>query len=221
MQFISPRNGESLSFRPFFPPSSPQPPQVFVDAGVPHVVAVCDYSFVRDSIARSFSSEFYYNLLVLGHTIQESFDVATQRIATGKRIARPTHIISQYFLAGAEHRTQSELFRLLPEGSDHNVRLINVGPGSQVPRSHIDEERFQDLTPPLANTNMGEFQVNYFSQLSCQFVNSFSFVLSQWHMFGCRNTECQRVVGHLLNHQVYSTTISLTLPPFLKPCLFD
>jgi hypothetical protein len=57
--------------------------QAFVDAGVKHVIAVCDNSYIKDSVARTFASEFYYNLFVRRNTVQSSFDIALQQIATG------------------------------------------------------------------------------------------------------------------------------------------
>eukprot|EP00298_Acanthocystis_sp_HF-20_P017102 c21667_g1_i1.p1 GENE.c21667_g1_i1~~c21667_g1_i1.p1 ORF type:complete len:271 (-),score=66.99 c21667_g1_i1:1026-1838(-) len=59
--------------------------EIFVRAGVKHVVTVTHDGEVQDSVARKFACEFYHWLFAPQankKTVRESFDIAIQRIAT-------------------------------------------------------------------------------------------------------------------------------------------
>ena len=82
--------------------------QAFVDAGVPHVVAVRREAQLQDKAACVFAGAFYHALF-RGRTVAASFEIGKQAVANQPGILR----------AGEE----SEKFLLLPADADHAVSL--------------------------------------------------------------------------------------------------
>jgi hypothetical protein len=80
----------------------------FVEAGIPHVVCVSvENGRLLDKAAQVFTRAFYLSLAV-GDTIHTAFDIACQAVAVS-----PSHAASE-----------SQKFKLLPEGADHHVHLF-------------------------------------------------------------------------------------------------
>jgi hypothetical protein len=86
----------------------------FVEAGVPHVIAVRTDSQVCDKSAQKFMHHFYLALLV-GRTVRESFEIAKEAVR-----AAP----------GQLRQDEPRKFLLLPENGDHSVKIFtDIGPG--------------------------------------------------------------------------------------------
>lgn len=83
--------------------------QAFVDAGVPHVVAVKLHDKISDRASHTFT-ELFYSQLVNGHTVQEAFDLARQAVEVDPKIF---------------DRAEAKKFRLLPEDGDHNISIFD------------------------------------------------------------------------------------------------
>ncbi|GBG32001.1 Signal transducer and activator of transcription A [Hondaea fermentalgiana] len=99
---------------------------IFVQAGVKHVVAVRRDSRVADQVGRDFA-KFFYDRLVTGDTVQDAFDYAQQciQLTPGKDDAWRTR--------------QEKKFLLLPkQGVDHAVPVFDPGRVGEV----------RDETPP-------------------------------------------------------------------------
>jgi hypothetical protein len=84
--------------------------EAFAAAGVNHVVAVKRNKRVSDNASVKFSEQFYLALL-MGRTVQESFDIGLATLAASA---------DQRTRADAEH-----MFMLLPVNVDHNVPIFH------------------------------------------------------------------------------------------------
>jgi len=90
--------------------------QAFVSVGVPHVVSIDTKFEVSDEGAMTFTKYFYEALLV-GRTIRESFDLAKQSV--------------QFITSSAKR--DYEKFKLLPKKGNHNVCLFqHLSPGKLI-----------------------------------------------------------------------------------------
>lgn len=90
--------------------------QAFVDAGVPHIVAV-DMDRLRDRAALSFTRAFYL-ALISGKTVRQAFDIGRAAVA-----GTPD-------LPAAQR--ESRKFLLLPEDADHDDRIFDSAPAGSL-----------------------------------------------------------------------------------------
>ena len=98
---------------------------VFVDAGVPHVVAVVRGEKVLDDAAALFARHFYY-ALVEGHTVRQSFDHGKAQLAgatPSPGLGEPVVESDKFILlpywdpsTGGSDPHDSQLFPFLPQG---------------------------------------------------------------------------------------------------------
>ncbi|CAM9719867.1 unnamed protein product [Scytosiphon promiscuus] len=86
----------------------------FVEAGVPHVVAVKREESVTDQAAQLFATQFYDALMSHNgrYTVQEAFDIALHLVNATNTNTHP----------------QGEHFLLLPAGRGHDVRIFDTLP---------------------------------------------------------------------------------------------
>eukprot|EP00003_Mantamonas_plastica_P029264 TRINITY_DN689_c0_g2_i9.p1 TRINITY_DN689_c0_g2~~TRINITY_DN689_c0_g2_i9.p1 ORF type:complete len:711 (-),score=251.79 TRINITY_DN689_c0_g2_i9:1370-3502(-) len=105
--------------------------QTFVEAGVPHVVAVKQQK-ILDYVCREFAKQFYYNL-VNGKTVQDSFDIAKSYI---RALKQDNHLKDPHAAA--------ELFVLLPEGGEHDVPIF----------PNLDEDESLEEVDPVATQGL-------------------------------------------------------------------
>ena len=82
--------------------------QVFLDAGIPHVVAVRLRSEVYDDADRTFERQFYLSL-ALGKTVRQSYDSGCAAVAA---------------MADTECAKDADRFVFLPEDGNHNVSIF-------------------------------------------------------------------------------------------------
>ena len=97
--------------------------RAFVDAGVPHVVAVKQEAKVSDAASRTFARQFYLALLV-GKTVRQAFEIGSRSAS----VEQPPGQSS-----GAK-------FLLLPEDGDHEVQMVR--------RNAVADGAFVDETRP-------------------------------------------------------------------------
>ncbi len=102
---------------------------VFVDAGAPHVVAICRESMILDRKAKDFTHTFY-TLLLRGDSVRQAFDGATARL----------YMTKEKLLSDSKEASK---FKLLPEDADHNER----------PFANVSSGRFEDITCPPPPSN--------------------------------------------------------------------
>ncbi|CAM9759163.1 unnamed protein product [Ectocarpus sp. 6 AP-2014] len=104
----------------------------FVDAGVPHVVAVKREESVTDQAAQQFAKQFYDALLSEAgkFTVKQAFDIALNTVN-----AHPPHA-----------RPQGDHFLLLPHGGNHDVRIFDTLPEGRF----VDETRKPPARPRCA-----------------------------------------------------------------------
>ncbi|CAM9339383.1 unnamed protein product, partial [Discosporangium mesarthrocarpum] len=89
--------------------------KAFVEAGVPHVVAVRLQERVTDQAAELFGRNFYHALIVGGFTVKDAFNIGLSTVnATSE---------------------EGDNFLLLPAGGDHDVAIFDTLP----PGSFVDE----------------------------------------------------------------------------------
>ncbi|GMI47089.1 hypothetical protein TrCOL_g7155 [Triparma columacea] len=115
--------------------------RAFVDAAVPHVVAVTETEFVLDSNARVFATTFYAGI-VGGQTVREAFDSARDRVKMATE---------EMLLTG---RGGEGMFKLMGNGDhDNNVifpenlkgaEVLSAGGGKYLPKSSL----LNDVSPP-------------------------------------------------------------------------
>ncbi|CAM9741858.1 unnamed protein product, partial [Ectocarpus sp. 12 AP-2014] len=104
---------------------------VFVAAGVPHVVAVKHNAGVTDEAARVFATVFYDALFQNGgrSTVKQAFEMALNCV-------NATHL-------GAP-KYEEDLFLLLPRDGKHDVRIFDTLPEGQL----VEETRQLPPRPP-------------------------------------------------------------------------
>ncbi|KAL1528637.1 hypothetical protein AB1Y20_009975, partial [Prymnesium parvum] len=95
--------------------------QAFVDAGVPHVIAVRREAQLQDKAACVFAGALYHALFK-GRTVAAAFEIGKQAVANQPGILR----------AGEE----SEKFCLMPLDADHHVSLCADFPEGACPLAH-------------------------------------------------------------------------------------
>ncbi|MCL6511131.1 MAG: tetratricopeptide repeat protein [Anaerolineae bacterium] len=100
--------------------------QAFVEAGVPHVVAVRVETAVLDVAAREFARHFYLALLA-GKTVRQAFEIG-----------------QAYVAALPDVRADADKFVLLPAGADHERTVFDDAPAGS----------WRDATPPLPPGNL-------------------------------------------------------------------
>ena len=145
--------------------------QAFVDADVPHVIAIHPEALVMDECAQEFASHFYL-ALCSGRTVQSAFDqaLAAVKLVESENGCCCSHLhydscpkcptCKQTYCCNshrqkccpasqgccnesAPHR-EHEKFSLLPDNVDHNVPIFpNVPVGDWV-----------DVTPPMCTNNL-------------------------------------------------------------------
>lgn len=81
--------------------------QAFIDAGVPHVVAVRLNTRLSDVAAHTFTRAFYLSLAV-GNTLQAAYDIGVQAVNSAPGVP-----------GGGE--LEANKFLLLPHGDNHSV----------------------------------------------------------------------------------------------------
>eukprot|EP01083_Nonionella_stella_P136265 414560_1 len=99
----------------------------FVEAGIPHVVAVNTTFEVHDEAASLFTKSFY-NTLLNGRTITKSFQIAKHAVAS---------------MSGCS-RLDYDKFLLLPRNSDHEVHIFR----------NLSNGTLHDDTPPTPINNL-------------------------------------------------------------------
>ncbi|CAM9674291.1 unnamed protein product [Ectocarpus sp. 4 AP-2014] len=104
----------------------------FVEAGVPHVVAVKREESVTDQAAQQFAKQFYDALLSEAgrFTVKQAFDIALNTVNAHPPNARP----------------QGDHFLLLPHGGNHDVRIFDTLPEGRF----VDETREPPARPRCA-----------------------------------------------------------------------
>lgn len=108
--------------------------EVFIGAGISHVIAIASEENVLESDATIFA-ELFYELLFSGQTVQWSFDAAYNRVRFNKE--------------DTAHK-----FKLLPENADHEVsifRHLREGELVMVPRAPtVQDGRFRRPPAPCS-----------------------------------------------------------------------
>lgn len=138
--------------------------QAFIDAGVPHVVAVRVDTRVSDMAARTFTRAFYLSLFV-GNTLQAAYDIGVQAVVSAPDVpgggeleankflllpARESHLVSPFkSLAGVE---QWEPPPRLTAGQHTLPALVEVSAPSGLPAPGMPK---LGLPPCHLNPNSG------------------------------------------------------------------
>jgi hypothetical protein len=114
--------------------------KAFVQAGVPHVIAVRRQEQVADDAARMFMKQFYLAVLV-GRTVKNAFEIALAAVKTG-------------IIEGNEPKK----FLLLPQDGDHNVEIFRDVPAGQFINLN-EKEKPNNLCAPIENFLGRNFEV--------------------------------------------------------------
>ncbi|CBJ30255.1 SH2 domain containing protein [Ectocarpus siliculosus] len=124
---------------------------VFVAAGVPHVVAVKHNAGVTDGAAREFANVFYNALFENGgrSTVKQAFDMALNCV-NATHLGAPKH--------------EEDLFLLLPRDGNHDVRIFDTLPEGKL----VDETHRLPPRPPCkkaVSSYMGPARVQHVVRL--------------------------------------------------------
>lgn len=119
--------------------------QIFVDAGVPHVVSADNEGRLRDKVAATFSRGFYL-ALIAGKTVRQAFEVGKAAVANDPDTSP------------AQRRRESDQFVLLPEcrEGEADVHDCAIFSAQSAGRAHSAASggRLIDETPPLPKHNL-------------------------------------------------------------------
>jgi hypothetical protein len=178
----------------------------FVEAGVPHVVAVRLDSKVLDEEAIKFSRLFYERLLS-GESVQSAFQVADSMVQAN----RVRHAAAEQRGADDDHGSQ---FMLLPQNNavpSHDEVIF--------PRDPSSKKAFVDETPPLP-VNHCDFPPKPFVARHLELYNIFrNFVEDNRCVtaIGCRGIGktvlAHRAAVHLQQRNIFCRILSLDLRP--------
>lgn len=116
--------------------------KAFVQAGVPHVIAVRRQEQVADDAARTFMKQFYLAVLV-GRTVKNAFEIALAAVRTAA-----TNIDAN----------EPKKFLLLPQEGDHNVQIFRDVPAGQFINLN-EKEKPNNLCAPIENFLGRNFEV--------------------------------------------------------------
>lgn len=152
----------------------------FVDAGVPHVIAVRLEEPVYDVAAKTFARAFYLALLT-NKTVADAFAIGRSSVSAIKGLPAPA--------------TEAEKFLLLPADGDHDVALF----GDALPGT------FADITPEPPKTNLPA-NAEYFTGRNIEMHEAVSNVLKGRLTTlkgapGIGKTALATATGHYLNER--------------------
>lgn len=116
--------------------------KAFVQAGVPHVIAVRRQEQVADDAARTFMKQFYLAVLV-GRTVKNAFEIALAAVRTS---------------ASSIDANEPKKFLLLPQEGDHNVQIFRDVPTGQYINLN-EKEKPNNLCAPIENFLGRNFEV--------------------------------------------------------------
>lgn len=116
--------------------------EVFVSAGVNHVVCCQNDAELEDQAANTFTRSFYM-ALVVGHSVKVSFEMGRQAVASGPFVLNPLE--------------EKEKFVLLPDGANHDENVILARPVM----NWSDEAKSLHWLPQLPNLD-SEWQIHVY-----------------------------------------------------------
>lgn len=124
--------------------------ETFSSAGVPHVVCCKQESELKDTAALAFTRSFYLALLV-GHTVQESFDQGCKAVRATPNLKDPDK--------------EMEKFVLLPKDGNHHVPVFQAKPIREWPKQPRNQGPMP-VKPSNRRNSRGNFLVRIKSTMA-------------------------------------------------------